>query len=263
MKILFLYLLLLTGCASAIKKQCQSTNWFTYGESVANQGRRTRDDDFVKACEKEKVEIDFAALSRGFQKGYAEYCTPEAAFRIGKQGEYFKFEFCDGVSTEQLIKKQHATGVRQYCQPSNGVPVGVTGKKYNGICPKDLEAKFVEKFNIGRKKYLNVLIATNEKSIDGLNREISDLQTKRHYESIQVTRLMQTRPPDQIYGRDPSTGQAILQPNTTAIDAYNNELRRQQGEVGRIDSDMGSKRGQQELLRKEIRDAQLELGALE
>jgi hypothetical protein len=35
-------------------------------------------------------------------------------------------------------------GLRQYCQPSRGFSLGSGGARYNGVCPGDLEADFVD-----------------------------------------------------------------------------------------------------------------------
>jgi predicted nucleic acid-binding Zn-ribbon protein len=39
--------------------------------------------------------------------------------------------------------------LRQYCQPSRGFSLGSGGARYNGVCPGDLEADFVDAYNQG------------------------------------------------------------------------------------------------------------------
>jgi hypothetical protein len=42
-------------------------------------------------------------------------------------------------------------GLRQYCQPSRGFSLGAGGSRYNGVCPGDLEADFVDAYNTGHQ----------------------------------------------------------------------------------------------------------------
>jgi hypothetical protein len=44
-------------------------------------------------------------------------------------------------------------GLRQYCQPSRGFSLGSGGARYNGVCPGDLEADFVDAYNQGHHLY--------------------------------------------------------------------------------------------------------------
>ena len=44
-------------------------------------------------------------------------------------------------------------GLRQYCQPSRGFSLGAGGSRYNGVCPGDMEAAFVDAYNSGHQFY--------------------------------------------------------------------------------------------------------------
>ncbi len=44
-------------------------------------------------------------------------------------------------------------GLRQYCQPSRGFNLGAGGSRYNGVCPGDMEADFVDAYNSGHQLY--------------------------------------------------------------------------------------------------------------
>lgn len=44
-------------------------------------------------------------------------------------------------------------GLRQYCKPARGFSLGSSGARYNGVCPKRLEADFVDAYNQGHHLY--------------------------------------------------------------------------------------------------------------
>lgn len=184
-----LFLLLLTSCASYwTRKDCEKTNWFDYGQSVAMQGRRLTGDSKIVACNKAEADIDEVALDRGFKTGMANYCKPETVFQTGKRGEFFNVEMCDGEQP-RLLQKKHAEGVQAYCAKANGYPAGAKGVKYNGICPKNLEDAFLAEFNRGRKAFLTSAIANNENRIDEIEGEIRRLERDRMNLATQIAML--------------------------------------------------------------------------
>ena len=56
--------------------------------------------------------------------------------------------------------KRHADGLHAYCQ--DGMAAGLSGKKYKNVCAANLETKFLPKYQEGRKKYLNGMLANAE-----------------------------------------------------------------------------------------------------
>lgn len=55
-----------------------------------------------------------------------------------------------GVTPDfEAYQAGRAQGLRQYCQPSRGFSLGSSGARYNGVCPADLEAPFVDAYNQG------------------------------------------------------------------------------------------------------------------
>jgi len=77
-------------------------------------------------------------------------------------------------------------GLRQYCQPSRAFNLGAGGARYNGVCPADMEADFVDAFNSGHQLYTlrsRVNGATNqinakERELDKVNDQIRDAEAK-------------------------------------------------------------------------------------
>jgi hypothetical protein len=255
---------LFAGCASAIKKKCESTNWFDYGESVAKQGQRPASDSFVLQCEKAEAQIDSAALSQGFKKGLDEYCTPDFAYRLGKQGEFLSGDMCSG-GMEIQMKPRHEAGVREYCAATNGEAAGAAGKKYNQICPKDLEAAFLPEFNRGRKKYLVGLITRKQGEIDDVERQIADLERHKAELRQDIQRLDLDRSRLQgptLAGASNAPQGAQQNGRDQELQNLTNEIQRKQWDIDADDRKIQQKRGEEDKLRGELREAQGELPTL-
>jgi len=258
----------LGGCSSALKKKCESTNWFSYGEEVAKKGQRTSSDTFIAACEKEDVPINHAALSQGFQKGLNEYCTAEFAFQLGRRGDFLASDMCSG-GQELLMKPKHAAGVLEYCQPENALVAGATGKPYNQICPKLLEPAFLVEFNKGRKKFLSGIVIQKEGEIQDLEQEIRTLESQRNISNHEVQRLES----DRIALSHRSTHQNHLQatgqqaPGTVDLisqtaQQIETDLSNARARMSQLDREIREKRNHQSARRKEVRAAQAELLSL-
>ena len=78
----------------------------------------------------------------------------------------------------------HEIGVQQYCTPANGYAAGQRGNKYNGVCPLQLEAAFLEAYDHGYEHYaiqseiddIESSIRYKSRRIDELKEEIVDLE---------------------------------------------------------------------------------------
>ena len=92
---LFLSVLPLTVSCSMLKRQCEKTNWFEYGKSVALTGKRLSADDFYNKCIEKEAEINEVSADHGFKQGMDEYCGKSAPYDYGKLGKSYNFKFCD------------------------------------------------------------------------------------------------------------------------------------------------------------------------
>lgn len=252
----------LTSCASYfLKKKCEATNWFEYGENIAMKGQRVDQDQFVDQCRKAEADLDESKLDKGFKKGMNKYCLPEQVYIIGKSGEFFNERMCDG-SPIQVLKQKHTEGVREYCQPANGVSAGAAGKKYNKICPAQLEKAFLPEFNKGRKQYLMAQIQNKKDEIAALDNEVNSLNTQKTYLMGQASvagRSSVTRTETRFTSNGVQTIQ-VSDPQAN-INAQNESNRLQQ-EIRDVDWKMSNKRNEQSTLRKEIADMNAEMAGL-
>jgi len=116
-------LLVFQGCATLSEKECMSADWRTIG---------------------------FEDGTRGFPTQ-----------RISKHREACAEH---GIAPDlEIYMAGHREGVRQYCVPAKGFTLGRSGKRYNGVCPEDLENAFLAAFDDGQAAYR-------------LQREINQLQ---------------------------------------------------------------------------------------
>lgn len=180
-----LLLLILTSCTSYFKrKECEKVNWYDYGYNVAMSGKRLSNDNFVIECKKVEAEMSESQLDLGFKAGMSNYCKPEIVLATGKKGDFFNAEFCD-PGQAKFLQQKHQEGVVQFCEGSNGYSYGASGKVYNQICPKSLEAGFLTEYKKGRKKFLNQSILENEQRLSKLNQDsqrVKDERTRYEYE---------------------------------------------------------------------------------
>lgn len=253
----------LSGCASYFKrKECEATNWYDYGQKVAMAGRRLTGDQFVGECRKVEAEISEVDLDHGFKAGMSKYCQADQVFSLGKSGEFFSSEMCDGENP-RLLSERHKAGVLEYCRKSNGYSAGAIGRAYNGICPKDLEGAFLPEFRRGRKKYLSVLVIENEKKIQDLERETMDLERDRHAKTLEAQRLQM--PAGYAVERqvDPATGAVREQVVQRMTDEQKRAADDMRWQIQSLDSRISSKRDEQSQLRERNREIQLEVVSLD
>ena len=97
-------MLALNACSSMSTEECQTADWSAIGYEDGAQGKAA---EYFGTRRKACAEHGIAADFRGYMAGRAE-------------------------------------GVAHYCRPQNGYNVGASGRQYNGICPPELEAGFIE-----------------------------------------------------------------------------------------------------------------------
>jgi hypothetical protein len=244
----------LVSCASYFTRQeCNKTDWFQYGRSVAMKGERLTGNDFIHRCEQAEADVDAVALDRGFKVGMETYCKPETVYQMGKQGEFYNGEMCDGEQP-RLLKQKHAEGVAEYCKKANGYSAGTGGKAYNGICPKNLEADFLPEFKRGRKVYLTGVIDLNEKEIRQLNDDIQSLQIRKlsvQNEILSLTNASKRTTITYVNG--------VQTLSTVEDESVKNRKQNLQWDADRLQGEINDKQSKQEQLRTKNRDMQKEL----
>jgi hypothetical protein len=187
--VLILALLSLAGCASYFKrKSCESINWFEHGKKVAMSGKWLNSDSTVVECRKVEAEIAESQLDQGFKAGMGQYCSKEQSYQTGKSGDFFARDLCEGPQINVLLN-EHKKGVKDYCAKSNGQQAGASGKKYQNICPKDLEASFLVEYRKGRKRYVQAMVETRQSEIRDNETKISTIRGPLMYKQGRLSAM--------------------------------------------------------------------------
>ena len=102
---------LAAGCSGMSEQACVTADWRTVGFEDGTAGR-----------------------SEGSIGRYRQQCSEH------------------GVTPDlESYRAGHAEGVQIYCKESNGFAVGHSGAQYQGVCPADLEPRFLAEYNSGRR----------------------------------------------------------------------------------------------------------------
>jgi hypothetical protein len=104
----------LSGCASNMTgSECQLADWHAVGYEDGSQGRPT---DAFGRHRRDCAEHGVAPDFKAYESG-------------------------------------RDAGLREYCQESRGFEQGSNGHAYHGVCPADLEARFLQGYNSGHELY--------------------------------------------------------------------------------------------------------------
>ena len=104
---------LLSGCSTMSKEECKQADWYLKGVEDATKG---------------------FPLDRVVEHG-------KACARVNI------------VPDMKDYREGHAKGARLYCVPEKGYSEGRGGAAYNGICPVELEPKFLRAYRDGQELY--------------------------------------------------------------------------------------------------------------
>lgn len=253
------------GCASYFKRQqCESINWFEHGQSVAMKGQWLNADRMVNECRKAEADVREADLDRGFKSGVQKYCTGANVFMIGKNGDFFSQDICEGPQLSVLLN-EHQRGVAEYCAKENGFNAGASGKKYQNICPKKLEDTFLVEYKKGRKKYIQALIENKKEEIQGLETKLASKRNDLSYARGTVASLE-----SQKTLLDVQKNSALALKNTAMTDLLdsqinnlNTNLINSKASLNQTETEVKNLESKKETLRKEISTLQAELPGLD
>jgi len=154
LKYLFFILLLVLNisCSSSqTKQQCQNLDWLKVGLGQAFAG------------------IDY---EEGFSYYYTS-CSMKHQVPIDQQ------EFQRG----------YQYGLAQFCDKSNAAIWGLSGKKYNGICPKNKEKRFLASYSKGYNQYLTNKVESLNSTVSSLEKEIQKLKKEISLKNSKINNL--------------------------------------------------------------------------
>ena len=191
----------------------------------------------------------------------ATYCTADLAFQTGKKGDFFSEELCDGPGIREM-KRRHGEGVKEYCQGTNGQRAGGSGKKYNGICPKDLEPKFLVEYNKGRKQYLQGVVQAKNMEIQNLTSAISANENRRRDLGYQLSLARPAQRLERAVIVDPVTRIQRVEERMVEDQSARQHRDYLESQARQLDYSIREDRAKQERLQKEMSEAVTEMATL-
>lgn len=100
---LALVLILLSGCTSISKEQCQLGDWYQIGVFDGQQGKTSMAADYTKDCAEHKATVDLAHYNKGRAEGLKSYCSYENGTLIGEQGKEYQ-KVCPANLSSQFLE---------------------------------------------------------------------------------------------------------------------------------------------------------------
>ncbi|RYY73612.1 MAG: DUF2799 domain-containing protein [Gammaproteobacteria bacterium] len=140
---LMLCLCLLSACSTMSKEECKMADWYLKGLDDASAGYAA---DRVIDHGKACAKVNVVPNMRDYREG-------------------------------------HAKGARLYCVPEKGYREGRRGAAYNGICPMELEDKFLRAYRDGQELY------SIQRNMDNLVNEINNNNSRMDSSYSEIARL--------------------------------------------------------------------------
>lgn len=137
---ILLLAVLVQGCASMDKSECQSADWKTIGyEDGARGAMASHIGKHREACARHSISPDLDTYRQG-----------------------------------------RAEGLRQYCRAANGYRLGEHGSGYAGVCPPDMEPEFLAAYTAGKRIHEIVSgIRSTQNRINSKEQELTGLKSTR------------------------------------------------------------------------------------
>lgn len=95
-------LVIISGCATISKEQCELGDWYQVGLADGQQGKENLAADYSKDCAEYKVSVDITKYNKGRNQGLTSYCSYENGALVGEQGAGYNKVCPSGLSAEFL-----------------------------------------------------------------------------------------------------------------------------------------------------------------
>jgi len=179
----FILLLLLCGCATLNRSECQNADWRMIG---LEDGSRGRDMSYIgnhrKACAKYNISPDLDQYQAGHDQGIKQYCTYIKGFQLGKGGGKYQGVCPAELENDFLLGFRRGGEIYSLTKEINRTEAAIR-TKLNRIADLDDEEQDKEKLVISSK--------TSERGRRKLLEEIKQLQAEISYLDSEIDMLDQ------------------------------------------------------------------------
>jgi len=132
-KILSLTLVILFGCSSFSKKECENTNWHHKAIEDVNAGNLTTVfAEYSKECSEFGIKINQDQYTQGYKEGLRNICTPSKGLIDGSNGDA-PHNLCEEYNKKEYLNS-FKKGLSKYCTLENGMIRGREGKSEYRYC---------------------------------------------------------------------------------------------------------------------------------
>lgn len=143
---LFMFALVLGGCASMSKNECLMADWRLIGfEDGSNGLSRNHIGERRKVCAEHGVVPDKAAYDVGYDEGILTFCSYARGLRSAQYGQ----PVMDVCPSQSDFHAGYSEGLGTYCTYDRGMQEGLAGNNYQRICPRETESNFLVGYNQG------------------------------------------------------------------------------------------------------------------
>ncbi|MBT3980385.1 MAG: DUF2799 domain-containing protein [Bacteriovoracaceae bacterium] len=136
MKFILLFIglsILISGCSSISKEECQTTDWFLKGQELGSLGKSSsRAKKNMKVCQEKGVSPNLAQFRKGYEEGLADHCSYDNGKILGESGKSSSL-FCKGKLKSNYING-YRVGLKSFCSAENGRSDGEQGLGMNKLC---------------------------------------------------------------------------------------------------------------------------------
>lgn len=99
--------LIISGCATLDKNECQTANWETIGYEDGTHGYpASRIGKHRSACAKHGIAPDLALYTKGRTQGLTQYCRADVGYREGVKGKTYQ-NVCPAASEKKFMAGYH------------------------------------------------------------------------------------------------------------------------------------------------------------
>lgn len=167
---------MLSGCASALKKQCETQNWYEYGKARSSSGQTLESDPYPNSCLTEEISPNQAEIQKGFEDGRKNYCKVDTFQVAGLNGDLSPADTICAAAERANYSKSYLKGLEAHCTKQGAYKRGLAAKPNHKICNPKLQMSYDQNYQLGFSQYLKKEIST---------REIRNLQIEQRLDQIQ------------------------------------------------------------------------------
>jgi hypothetical protein len=194
-----LLLLLLQGCATLDREQCQVADWRLIGYQDGVQGKPASIiGTYREDCAEHGIVPDLDAWQAGRAQGLREYCTDANAFRLGRGGHAYP-AVCPGTGNAAM-QAAYDDGRAIYLARAEvkDTRAQIYSREHEiDVLQEEKRHKLSEVVQPGLTKEQRVLLLYEiheiGEEIDILGREIADLEHDLHVQQAYLDSLIATR----------------------------------------------------------------------